>query len=355
MNRDALKPRALPPVNFPAWAQTRTDFATAIASGARLIVVSGADGSGKTYTLRLYQMTLPGRRIGYRLPGDPAAASLEMDLVDAVDPAVARHLAAELPETGIRILATGPEATRMALQAAPGALVVRVHPMVQADVAAMVQARCVQLEVEEDAFLPEALEALHQAGDGTPRRLDRLFGAALRIAIEAGADKVDRAHVDAAAQSNPLPPSTGAADLPGEGPVTPSATVRHPSPGQSGFPGAGHPALLPRGHTPTGEARLTMSATADIADDEDGARFAIAPATLPSWEFLSAPYEAGSFMIRAVPVRSAGRRILAYGCLGALAAAALATAAAFQYPEVWAAAGLPSASTLHAMLHGAWN
>ena len=199
MNRDALQPRALPPANFPAWTRTRTAFAAAIDAGPGVVCLVGPEGSGKTYTLTLYKLYVTGRRIGLRSPGDPMQAELDIDLIDHVDASAAPGLASGLPPGIVRVLSLRPDALDAALRAQSACRVVQVQAMDAEDVRCLVASRCRDFSIEQREVSAAAVAELTQSSQASPRRLDRLFGAAVKHAIQQDAAILTAAHVTMAA------------------------------------------------------------------------------------------------------------------------------------------------------------
>ncbi len=198
MNPNVQQPRALPPVTFPAWVRTRSAFAAAAGAGPGLVHLVGPEGSGKSYTLRLFEVSVSGGRVKRRTPGGAMEPGLAVDLVDDVDGATAEQLATAIPPGTVRVLSMRPDALG---HVRTGPRVVRVHAMDETDVRTMVATRCGQFAVEPGELAEAAMAELVRLGDGTPRRLDRLLGAALRQALGENAASIEARHVSAAAEA----------------------------------------------------------------------------------------------------------------------------------------------------------
>ena len=199
MNRAALQPRGLPPVNFSAWMRTRRAFTAAVDAGPGLVCLVGPEGSGKSYTLHLYKLAMIGRRIGLRAPGEAAEAGLEIDLVDNVDAAAAEALAAEMPPDLVRVLSIRTDEMDKLEIVPPEPRIVRMRPMSAADVRGMVKVRRTQFALEADEVAEPAVAELVRLSNGTPRRIDRMFGAAVRRALLENASCVTADYVASAA------------------------------------------------------------------------------------------------------------------------------------------------------------
>ena len=199
MNRAALQPRGLPPVNFSAWMRTRRAFTAAVDAGPGLVCLVGPEGSGKSYTLHLYKLAMIGRRIGLRAPGEAAEAGLEIDLVDNVDAAAAEALAAEMPPDLVRVLSIRTDEMDKLEIVPPEPRIVRMRPMSAADVRGMVKVRRTQFALEAGEVAEPAVAELVRLSNGTPRRIDRMFGAAVRRALLENASCVTADYVASAA------------------------------------------------------------------------------------------------------------------------------------------------------------
>ena len=195
MISDALRPRALPPISYPAWVRTREALAAAIATGDGLVCLVGRSGSGKTYTLKLYSLSVQGRRVGYRLSDTAVETQLDIDIVDSVNKSTVENLSSySLPNT-VRVISLLPELLDLALHIQPEARVVWMQAMEKSDVEYMVIERCKHLGLEREKLSDEALTAFVQESDGTPRQLDRTIGGALRCAFNDGVENITANHV----------------------------------------------------------------------------------------------------------------------------------------------------------------
>lgn len=174
----------LPLCEFDAWRRTRGDLEVAIAAGPGVVALVGPGGSGKTSTMAAFAFSSPDGRARLRSPGQPVGADVTVDMVDGVDPAMAARLDGEPPFAGTRVAAMLPETLAGVLAAHPDARIVRMRPMEDADVRAMMEARRVQLRLPRDIFTFKAMSNLSRLCGGNPGTLDRLFGGA---AIAAGA------------------------------------------------------------------------------------------------------------------------------------------------------------------------
>ena len=195
MISDALRPRALPPISYPAWVRTREAFAAAIATGDGLVCLVGRSGSGKTYTLKLYTLSVQGRRVGYRLSDTAVETLLDIDIVDSVNESTVQHLSSYSMPNTVRVISLQPELLDLALHIQPKARVVWMQAMEKSDVEYMVNERCKHLGLEREKLSDEALTAFVQESDGTPRQLDRSIGGALRCAFNNGVENIMANHV----------------------------------------------------------------------------------------------------------------------------------------------------------------
>lgn len=203
MISDALRPRALPPISYPAWVRTCEAFAAAIATGDGLVCLVGRSGSGKTYILKLYSLSVQGRRVGYRLSDTAAETQLDIDIVDSVNKSTVEHLSSSsLPNT-VRVISLQPELLDLALHIRPEARVVWMQAMEKSDVEYMVNERCKHLGLEREKLSDEALTAFVQESDGTPKQLDRSIGGALRCAFNDGVENIMANHVAKKLCGNP--------------------------------------------------------------------------------------------------------------------------------------------------------
>ncbi len=319
MNRDVLKPRALPPVDFAAWMHTRSELGAAVTSRPGLICLTGPEGSGKTYTLRLYKLSVRNLRVGYRMPGEQAEEALQIDLVDQVDATNARVLARDIPPGTVRVLAIRPDVLPAVLQIRPDTKVIQVHRMEDADVRTMVSLRSGHFGLAPDEFTGDAVQELLRLSNGTPRRIDRLFGLAVKHAIEAGLPAVDASHIVMAGMTDRALAVTGpTADAHQIFSNITAETVRHPAapaapeepePQREPVP----PPASPVQHAPEPQRAQPI--------DPAGARLSGNGPLVPSqrWAFSDLPAQPVDALERAARSRTRGR----WGASAGLAAAVL--------------------------------
>ena len=191
--------RTLSPVLFPSWQATCKAFGTAIWSGPGLVVLAGAEGSGKTFTLLAFAAGASSIKVGLRNPDQALDAGIAIDLVDDLDAQAFARLA---PFQGTRVVAVHPRLVPHVLDACPHASVVTVPPMTSRDVRMMVEVRRPQLQLPLGSFSPHAVRRLDELALGNPRRLDDLIFRSLRIAAAAVSTRirVSPGHVEQAAR-----------------------------------------------------------------------------------------------------------------------------------------------------------
>lgn len=156
------------------------------------------------------------RRLGRRLSSAVAVGERPLLVVDEAhlidDPSTFEVLRAVLnfttlgPPDLMLLIVGGPEV----LLRLPGGLADRLTarcllgPLTEAETATYVLGRLSIAGASEPLFLPEALAALHRAGDGLPRRINRLADLALLIAYAEGMSRPDtRAVAIAARETDP--------------------------------------------------------------------------------------------------------------------------------------------------------
>ena len=201
MSQIVSSPRAISPVRFPAWGRTRAAFVQALQAGPGLLCLVGGAGSGKTYTLMLYKMSATDLRVAIRTPDVPADPAVDVDLVDDVTAEDAAILGQELRPGLRRVLAMAPGALAGLPNAGPAARIVRVRPMDPIDVRTMVAGRITQMGIPPETAGAGALTKLVELSDGTPRQVDRLLGASLRLAFIDDKKIVSAHHVVTAANA----------------------------------------------------------------------------------------------------------------------------------------------------------
>ena len=185
----AWQPGPLRPIQFPSWVATCGHLVVAIANGPGLILLVGAEGCGKTYTLVAVATGTPRRETAIRNPGEAIRPGIAVDMVDDVEADAIDGLL-EPPLGLVRVLAVHPDLVPAVRTRRPDARVVPVQPMSRRDVRAFVEVRRSELPAPVDGFVLRALAKLPECGVRTPGIADRLIE---RICDEAAAQRSRRA------------------------------------------------------------------------------------------------------------------------------------------------------------------
>ena len=225
----------LPPIDLHASQSTFLELAAAMAAGAGLVALVGREGSGKTYMLEaLTRAPQPADRVSVRTADQPVAKGASLDLVDAVDDAALRLLAAEPAFTGRRVVAIRPDTLDRLLAFDPAARVVQMRPIGWRDVRALLEERRKLFRLPPDQFTLKALSLLEKLCDGNPGRLDFLACHAILAAQAEKSRRVTTIQVVGAAwkllapSSRKAPPQRSEAppDLPAPADATPTQIGR---------------------------------------------------------------------------------------------------------------------------------
>ncbi len=229
VTKPGLRPN-FPVVAFEGYKKTIRALLQALQAGARIIVLAGDPGSGRTTILQTIAATARqnGRHCHPRQPGTPLDPACACDLVDDVCEADLRTLLSSDTTGPPRLLTIKPGLAALALALAPGCLVVPVPPLDRSDVEAILLRRCVQFGMLPDRFRADAVNRLAVACGGSPKQLDDLAGGAIRLQIAARVPQVTEEMVDLAV-AELAGPASGASTPPPEALPDPEAATGHPS------------------------------------------------------------------------------------------------------------------------------
>lgn len=194
-----MRPRALPPILYPACIRTRNALGAAVNIGPGLVCLVGGSGSGKTYALKLFELAVKGRRVAYRMQDADVGAACDVDMVDDVSSPFARRLSSDNLSGIVRVLSLRPDLLEGVLRIQPSALIVWVRAMEKLDIEFMVNERCDHLGVEKESLTRDVINAFVQASDGTPRRLDQIVGRTLQYVVDEGSMYITASHIEKAA------------------------------------------------------------------------------------------------------------------------------------------------------------
>ena len=231
-------------VRHRAWREAHDQVLTAVRAGHGIVLLSGPTGAGKSLLLAELSRTL--REAGFDAllqprgdapinPGQvrPRGVGEAASRVVLIDEAH-RMNAAALGQLG----RLGARSFVLAVPAGPGiwprdAAVVHLAPLQSGEVGGFVAVRLAQAGQPADRVSHGAVARLAERSDGVPGVLVRLIGAALFLA---GADKVEAAHVDAAASRGDAAEAAGPSASPSAVPPSADPALRPPKQAQAGTP-----------------------------------------------------------------------------------------------------------------------
>ncbi len=191
----------LPPIVLDALRITRRELAVAMgAGGPSLVALQGPEGAGKSYTLEALARASPSGGASVRTVGQEPPRGVALDLVDAVDGAALRSLAAEPAFAGCRVIAIRPDLADRLVGLFPAARIVEMRPIGSRDVRAILAAWRGHFRLPPDALTLKAVSLLGKLCEGNPGRLVRLANGALRASRAAHCPRVAAVHVQQAAQ-----------------------------------------------------------------------------------------------------------------------------------------------------------
>ncbi len=227
--KPGLRPN-YPVVAFEGYKKAIRALLHGLQAGARVIVLAGDPGSGRTTILHAIAAAVrqSGRQCHPRQPGTSLDPEYSCDLVDDVREADLRALLSGDTTGPPRLLAITPGLAALALALAPGCLVIPVSPLDRSDVEAILLRRCMQFGMLPDRFRADAIDRLAIACGGSPKRLDDLAGGAIRLQVAARIPQVSEEMVDLAVAELAGPADGAAASSPDALP-DPEATAEHPS------------------------------------------------------------------------------------------------------------------------------
>ncbi len=177
------------------WSTARDALIAAVQAGPGIVALLGPAGTGKTLLLhdvaRALQAELPNVLLVDRGDAVPDAEALQgAVLIDEADRMDADALAnlARRPDLAVVLAALPAFADRLA--ALPGAAIVTLGPIDEAEVPRFVAERLVQLGYAPDLLTLSAITALFERSGSVPRLLHTLLGLAVFAASLEGAERV---------------------------------------------------------------------------------------------------------------------------------------------------------------------
>jgi len=198
-----LRPTLAPElaINHTQWQRARDAVLEAIAEGARVIVLEGEPGTGKTLLLQalaaeLQQAGHPARMV-WRPDLEQAAPEPSFRLVDEAGRAGPATIAALAAPPGC-VLAVLPSQAGAIRAQIPGAVIVKLNPVEPDEAASFVNQRLALAGLPAEQLQDAALARLCESAGGNARELTLLLAAAINFAAASDAAQVEPAHVDEA-------------------------------------------------------------------------------------------------------------------------------------------------------------
>jgi len=198
-----LRPTLAPElaINHTQWQRARDAVLEAIAEGARVIVLEGEPGTGKTLLLQalaaeLQQAGHPARMV-WRPDLEQAAPEPSFRLVDEAGRAGPATIAALAAPPG-GVLAVLPSQAGAIRAQIPGAVIVKLNPVEPDEAASFVNQRLALAGLPAEQLQDAALARLCESAGGNARELTLLLAAAINFAAASDAAQVEPAHVDEA-------------------------------------------------------------------------------------------------------------------------------------------------------------